>query len=178
MNKKGGEKLFSMWWFFVLAIVGAGIAVAVLIFYSADVDVRQAEAEILSDNILECLVERGILVDEFLDGDFDVFEFCNLNADNFKEGSNFYFYLNISDSFGKEVGNSIFGGNVAFRKDCNIGKGVEAKYFPKCVFNNGTVLAYEKNDLIKVNFEMIVASNQEGEILVIDKGSFYSEVSK
>ena len=58
-NKKGGEKLLSIWWFIVLTLVTAGLVLAVLIFYSAEYDVRLKEADSLHDKIYDCLVDKN-----------------------------------------------------------------------------------------------------------------------
>ena len=41
MNKKGGEKLLSIWWFFVLMLIGGGIFIGVLIYYSVDININE-----------------------------------------------------------------------------------------------------------------------------------------
>jgi len=58
-DKTGGEKLLSIWWLFTIAMVGAGIVFGVSMFYSAEIDVRNVEAEILSNKILDCFFVAG-----------------------------------------------------------------------------------------------------------------------
>ncbi len=92
-NKNGEEKFLSIWWFFVLAIVGVGIAAGVYIFYSSDIDIRTAEAETLSTRISDCIVKQGVITSDVLKSDFDIYEKCDLNKNLFKE--TFYFNVTI-----------------------------------------------------------------------------------
>ena len=69
LKDKKGEKLLSIWWFFVIAVVATGITVGVLIYYSASIDMREAEAELLSEKIFDCVVEEGFVVEEIFEED-------------------------------------------------------------------------------------------------------------
>lgn len=60
-NKIGDERILSLYWFIVFIIVAIAIVSAVLIFYSHPVDVRGAEASILTDKVIDCLVDNGNL---------------------------------------------------------------------------------------------------------------------
>jgi len=137
-NKKGGEKVFSIWWFFVLVIVGGGIVAGVIIFYSSDVDIREVEAGILSDKITDCIVEQRVLTDVSLEEGFNILEECDFSEDVFSRGSKFYFNISFLDENGNNFRRDILEGDFSYAKDCNIQEGeegekVEAKHFPKCV---------------------------------------------
>ena len=94
LNKKGvGEGLISIWWFFVLAIVGIVVSAAVVAYHSVDIDVREIEAENLYERILNCVAKQSFLLDEALEEDFNIFEECRLNEEIFGEGSVFYFNI-------------------------------------------------------------------------------------
>ena len=69
----------------IYIIVTIGIVSGVLLVYGAGLDVRKAEAGILSNKVADCLVEKGKLVDEVWESDFNLLEFCNLDLrDNTK----------------------------------------------------------------------------------------------
>ena len=74
-DKKAGERLSFFYWIVIFIIVSIAIASAVIVFYSASFDVRGIEAEILSDKIIECMVDNGEL--QGVEGDLQ--EKCNLN---------------------------------------------------------------------------------------------------
>ncbi|MEJ2497249.1 MAG: hypothetical protein P8Y43_07230 [Sulfurovaceae bacterium] len=61
MNKKGTDKLLSMYWFLILFLVAGGIFAMVTVFYSSPYDVREIEAEILADKTLDCISYTGKL---------------------------------------------------------------------------------------------------------------------
>jgi|TARA_B100001964_G_scaffold242020_1_gene315772 hypothetical protein len=103
LNKKGAEKLFSIWWFFVLAIVGGGITIGVLMHYSADIDVRYLESDILHDKINDCLVNQGFLINGLITKTVDIFNKCNLEKSLFEEEGDFYFKIEISDKDNKQI---------------------------------------------------------------------------
>ena len=166
LNKKG-EKLLSIWWFFVIAVAATGITVGVLVYYSASIDMREAEAELLSEKIFDCVIEDGFLVGDILEEDFDVFENCILKEEVFGEGSSFYFHIKIFDESGDLIREAIKGGVSSFEKDCGIqeedeeGKKVKAKYYPKCVSKEEEIWYY-KNGIKKGELEILAASNQLG----------------
>lgn len=178
LNKKGGEKLLSVWWFFVLAIVGVGVSAGVLIYHSADVDIREIEAEILYEKILNCITEQGFLIEEALKEDFNVsdfFEECELNEEIFEEESIFYFNIQILDE-SENLIKEIRGGDFSFEKDCKIqeedeeGKKIEAKYYPRCVREKETILYYEDNEIKEATLEILTASNQVGRKISLMEG--------
>jgi len=139
-NCKGGEKLLSIWWFFVLAIVGVGVSASVLIYHSAEADVREIETNILYERIINCVAEQGFLIEGLIGEDFDIFNKCQLNKE-IKEG------------------------DFSFEKDCEIQEGeegVSAKYYPKCIRKKEIILYYVDNKIEEVELEILTASNQVG----------------
>ncbi len=164
LNKKGGEKLLSIWWIFALAVIGAGVVLSVLAYHSVGIDIREVEANIIYEKIVSCVIKQGFLIDELTEKDFDVFEKCQLNKEIFGEGSDFYFNIQIfneTDYLMKEVE----GGDFSFEKDCEIQEGEEgvtAKYYPKCVREREVALYYKDNKIEEVTLEILAASNQAG----------------
>ncbi len=59
-NKKGGERVLSLYWFLILGIVAIVVVSGVFIFYSAQTDVREVETNILADKIIQCFVNNGV----------------------------------------------------------------------------------------------------------------------
>ena len=59
INKKAGERVLSIYLFIIYIIVAVGIVSGVLLFFSSSLDIRKAEAEILGDKVIDCLVEQG-----------------------------------------------------------------------------------------------------------------------
>ena len=91
-NKKGGEKLLSVWWIFVLVVIGGAIIIGVLIYYNADINIKEFEADVLAERIVRCLVNNGYLSQDFLEKEFNIFEECSLKKEIFENPSNFYLY--------------------------------------------------------------------------------------
>jgi len=152
MNKKG-DKLLSFWWLFVLMIVGGGVVIGVGLFYSAEVDVRDVEAEILNDKILDCIIEEGFLVEGF-SNDFDIFEKCKISSKVFSENG-FYFKILFEGEETFEIKKG-----TSFETECEAVEDneVKAKYFPECVKRIRSVVYLDK----KGELEVLTASNQVG----------------
>lgn len=165
-NKKGVEVL-SFFWFAVLVGVGTGISVGVLFFYSADVDVRKTEANYLYFKISDCLVQNGLLLDEVLDENFNIFEKCSLDSYTFS-GENFYFYIQFFNESDLKLRNSLTSESGKIRKECEIvlnDEKIEAKYYPKCFDNKGgkiNFFYFEKGEIKKGYMKILTASNNNG----------------
>jgi len=166
-DKRGGEKLLSVWWFFVLVIVGVGIVVAVMIFYSAHEDTRNLEAELLYSKIVNCVVENGFLINGISNPDFDLLKRCNLNEKVFDDEELFYINIGIFDEQGNKLRENILEGNKDFFKECEFqekdekGSVIKAKHYSKCFRRSFNVL-YEDGDIKKAKLEILTASNNLG----------------
>lgn len=162
-NKKGGEKLLSIWWFLILIIVGAGIALSVTMFYSTDVDVRKIESEILYEKVFGCIVKQNFLISELFEKEteFDIFDECELNKIVFKEEENFYFRIRFLDDKGDKLREDIKAGQFSFEKDCDLKENTKAENYPECTEKAEMVFYYD-NEIKKVNLSILTASNQEG----------------
>lgn len=95
-NKKGGEKYLSVWWFFILAIIGVGIVAGIYIFYYADIDVKEIEADILANRMIGCLVEAGSIKSELLSE--EIFDACYLNKEAIEKSGKYYLEIKVYDA--------------------------------------------------------------------------------
>lgn len=158
---KKGEKLMSLFWIFMLIIVGGGVSVSTITVYGAEIDVRNIEAEILNDRILDCIVEDGFLVEGF-DENFDVFGGCKINSEAIED--NFYFRIIFT---GEKTFEIVRG--TSFETECGLTEYnvIEVKYFPKCVKRVRNVV-YVDGGIKEGSLEVLTASNQVGGRNVID----------
>ncbi len=174
MNKKGQENILSAWWFFCLAFVAAGIVIGVLIFYSAEMDIRELEADVLANKIADCLANEGYLADL---ENFNVYD-CGLEEEIFENG-NFYFNISFVDSqTGKKIQDKedIIGGRISMDKECKIkmDEEIKAKHFPGCVEKQVFVLeeTIDDNNNVQINklkIKILAASNNFGESIALEK---------
>lgn len=167
-NKRGGEKVLSIWWFFVIAIIGAAIVGGVLIFYGQEINTKGAEAESLSSKITNCLIDNGKITDNYFTSGFDIYSQCGLAKDLFGKGSNFFFRVRVLDENGKIIsgnGAEIIGGDTSFEGDCAIIETGEVKavHYPMCS-RKVTGFDYVASDgsLKKYSIIVIAGSNQQG----------------
>lgn len=159
-DKKAGEKLLSAWWFVIIIIVGGGVAVSVIMYYSADVDIKEVEAEILYEKIVECTIQQGVLIEEIFEKDFDIFKKCGLSKKVF-ESKDFSFKISVLDDSEKLIREEIIKGDISFEKDCEIKEKIKAESYLKCVKRTENIL-YHGDGIKKGVLEVLTASNQIG----------------
>jgi len=136
MNKKGTDKILSIYWFAILVIVAGGIFGMVYNFYGSSYDVRGIESEILSEKIADCISTKGTIDADFLDKDkFDpqneelFAQKCsfNFNVEDIYEDEAQYFYdvefFTLDDTNNPQIYFS--GGNLNWKNDCFLKKGDE-----------------------------------------------------
>ncbi len=130
-NKRGSDKMISIYWFVILGLVAAGIFAMVYLFYSAPYDVREIEASILTNKVADCISNKGILNQDLFAGegnfsnDFDFISECNLIFDTEEkdwEGKTQYFF-EVSFFGVDDLGNPLFSkaeGNINWKEGCYI----------------------------------------------------------
>lgn len=64
-NKRGTDKMLSIYWFVILTIVAGGIFAMVYIFYGSPYDVRGVESEIFAERIADCISRQGVIDSSF-----------------------------------------------------------------------------------------------------------------
>ena len=154
-NKIGGEKLLSIWWILTLVMVALVIAWGVASFYSAEVDVKKIEAEILANRISDCFFEQGLLIDNLLKNDFDIFYECKLNREVIE--SSFYFKISVLDEQDKKIREDI---EVGFLEGVCTTKDAEG-----CIKKVRGVVYEQNNKIKKGRLEILATSNQVGNSL-------------
>ena len=58
-NKKGSDKVLSIYWFVILFIISTGIFAMVYVYYHSPFNVLGAEGEIMANKIAECVSQQG-----------------------------------------------------------------------------------------------------------------------
>lgn len=92
-DKDADEKYLSPWMFLVWAIIGLFIIGGVIIFYSAQGDVRTSEANILTSRVLDCIGEKFNYT-ELTNENFDIYEKCSFDKEILENSG--FFYINIT----------------------------------------------------------------------------------
>ena len=70
MDKKGTDKIISVYWFAILFIVAAAIVYMVYVFYGGAYDIRDAEANIMMNRIADCITAGNELDYNINNGNF------------------------------------------------------------------------------------------------------------
>jgi len=115
MNRRGTDKIISVYWFAILFIVAAAVVYMVVVFYGTPYDVREAEASAMINQIADCITENNVLN-------------ANVNNDNFLEechinlGKEERYYVEVRDL-------GVAKGNVNLNDFCD----KEGNKLPKCV---------------------------------------------
>ena len=67
MKRKGSEKIISFWNILIWIVVAVGFIIAVVIFNSQKTDVRDLEANLLSERIYDCVIFGDQINNRFVD---------------------------------------------------------------------------------------------------------------
>jgi len=131
-DKKGTDKIISVYWFAILFIVAGAIIYIVASFYGEPYDVREIEANILINKVADCIANKGYLNAEKTD-----LENCdlNFNVENFKNWNNDQYFLEVNyyefDTTNKFL-DTISEGNINLKENCD----KKEKNFPVCITRN------------------------------------------
>ena len=130
-NKKADGKIISVYWFVVLVIVAGGIVLMVNLYYNSPYDVREIEADLLSEKVANCIYfsrelnselisGKGVFKEEFKD---HFAEKCSLNleATGQWEKTQYYIEVKLYDYLNeKDVLFEMSEGNVNVKSDCDL----------------------------------------------------------
>lgn len=165
MNKRGADKILSMYWFAILIIVAGGVFAMVYNFYSSPYDVRETEADMLTNKGADCISQNGKIDSEFFyEGSFNenisniFLEKCSFNFEteteyNWDEVPQYFFEVEfyIVDDLENPFF-SFYEGNLNYKNDCFITdkKGEEYEKLAKCIERRFYSLGNDEQYLIKI----------------------------
>ena len=141
MDKRGTDKILSIYWFAILVIVAGGVAGMVYFFYDSPYDIREIEANLMIDRIADCLSSQGRINSEIIqNGNFDsnfkenFLENCHLTLDsNWDEGQ---YYLEVDFYNFENPENSVYNikkGNSKWLSSCVLQEEKEHEKLAKCI---------------------------------------------
>lgn len=82
MNRRGTDKILSVYWFSILFIVAVSVVYMAIIFYGKPYDVRNIEVNLLINKVVDCMVDNG----KYAGGDLGSCP-INFNVEGFKDWS-------------------------------------------------------------------------------------------
>jgi hypothetical protein len=147
MNNRGTDKILSIYWFVILALVAGGIFAMVFIFYGAPYDVRGIESEIFAEKIADCISREGTIDSEFfVDGAFNTkinetfMDKCSLTfkvEEGYGDANEIQYFYEIEFYAVENIENptySFYEGNNNWKADCFVKKenGKEYNNLAKC----------------------------------------------
>jgi len=167
LNKRG-DKMLSVYWFAILIIAAGAVFAMVYIFYNSPYDIREIEAELLINQIADCVSYAGrFRTDLVYEGKFsedfknNILKECHLNFKSSEwESEQYYIELNFYKV--EELSNPPFKmsmGNSNWKAYCAIQEDKEEKKLAKCMEKSFYSLDYADNQYIV----KILASVGKGE---------------
>lgn len=152
-KNKRGDKIISVYWFAILFIVAAAIVYMVLTFYGKPYDVREAEANVLIDQVADCFVEGGYLKGDFSNYQQDFSEKCNLNFDvedvyDWKEKKQYYLEINLYDMTEDDSISEIILGDGNLKDYCALQENKKQEKLPFCLEKKFYTLDRNNNQFI------------------------------
>lgn len=120
-NKRGADKILTIYWFVIIFIVAGAVVYMAYSFYGTPFDARVIEGRALSDQIANCLTNNGYLNSQIFSSDFqnNFLADCHINFStedfsNWKTIPQFYtevevykFSTNSAPQYYGESGNSV-----------------------------------------------------------------------
>lgn len=158
-NRQGEEKILAVYWFVILVLVAGGIVAMTMAFYNHPYDVRELEAEIMINNIADCLSQRGEINPEVFNQtsfseDFknNFLSKCHLNFKaEVNEQEQYYSEINFYKAV--DLSSPVFevtGGNKNLIASCQIQNTKEYKREATCMEKTFFSLNGEELYLIKI----------------------------
>ena len=135
MNKRGTDKVLSLYWFAILIIVAGGVFAMVYVYYGAPYDIREVEADILMDRVADCLSDGGEINKEvFNEGDFDddFLGKCHLNFRTEFDDEEYYLKVDVYDFENKDDVKSVDKGAREFAAGCDVQTDKDYNRLVKC----------------------------------------------
>lgn len=162
MNKRGADKLITVYWFMILVIIAGGVVLMANAFYSTPYDVRDVEAKILAEKVSNCvypggqfsplLNSNGVFREEFKDNFMDR---CDLNFQSTTEFEEIEYYVEIgmyTDIAREKPAFSLEAGNPNWVSDCSVD--VQNDKLAKCYENS----FWAKDPLGKIYYVKVLSA--------------------
>ena len=138
-NKKGADKILSVYWFAILVLVAGGIVAMVTTFYGYPYDVREVETNLLTDKVANCISSQGVLNSDLIserkfkeDFEENFLETCKINFDSENEEGQYFVEISFYNLTNLDEPLFEFSeGNSNYKEDCEIEEVYER--FAKCV---------------------------------------------
>jgi hypothetical protein len=156
MDKRGEERLLSIWMFGIWGVIAIMIVAGVFVFYQVNSDLRNFQAKSLNNKVSSCFVENSVLKDSFFSGDVSS---CGFNEGLFND-KKYYFRATLYDEDLNKVDEVVLGNNV-FEVNCEL----PGENFPRC-YESKFGVGYVADENVGEGFlEIISGSNNRGEKL-------------
>jgi len=170
MNKKGGSKIITMYWFVIILIVAGGIFAMVYSFYNYPYDVRELEGEIMINSIADCLSTGGEMNEKlFEEGEFsevfktNVLEECHLNLEveeSLEIDPQYYFKVDFYNASNLNIPLfDISEGDKNMIADCNIQEEKEYLRTARCVEDD--FFSFNEKDLYLIKIIVAVKKTEK-----------------
>ncbi|MCL5018224.1 MAG: hypothetical protein M1416_00445 [Candidatus Pacearchaeota archaeon] len=138
---KRGDKVVSIYWFAILIIVAGGIFAMVYIFYGSPYDIREIEANLLINQIADCISYAGKMNGNLIsNGEFraeqNFLEGCHLNFNSSDEWEEEQYYTEVNFYTINNLDSAVFNlkkGNNKWLLSCELQENKEEERVAQCV---------------------------------------------
>lgn len=141
LKNKRGDKILSVYWFAILLLVAGGLFAMVYVYYSSPYDIREIEANLLMNQVADCVsyagkLKEGLVSEGKFSEDFknNILRECNLNFKTTENEEQYYIELNFYKV--EDLAKSPFlmsAGNSKWKSQCRIQRDKEEEKLPKCI---------------------------------------------
>ena len=162
------EKIISVYWFAILFLVAGGVYMMVASFYGKPYDIREVEANILSEKVADCISYAGVVNPKIYDinkgfnfsFEQNFLKECNLNfnVENDWSRTQYFILVEFFDINEKPVFN-FSAGNFNLKANCEVQKEKSYKKLGYCLKKKFYSTSGDKQFLIKIT--SVVAKNEK-----------------
>lgn len=160
-GRKATDKVLSIYWFFILFISAAAVVYMVSTFYGHPYDVRELEANVLANNLADCISQEGKLNSGlFSNGGFNedfktnFLQNCRINFETEEQWKGELQYSLKIDFFRvSDTNNPVFeiqGGNLNLFSSCELQKDEVYEKLARCVERRFYSVGEGEQYLIKI----------------------------
>ena len=150
LDKRGTDKIISVYWFAILFIAAAAVSYMVISFYGKPYDIRELEAHALTNKAADCISQNGYLREDIFSENFksNLIEMCDFNFDTEAtfEGSQYYLGVDVYKNNAAVLSTSQ--GNKNLVSSCGIEKEIERERLATCIEREFYSLNSEKEILL------------------------------
>ncbi len=160
-GKIAEERILFSFMVAVWFLIGLGVMLGIYISYGDEADVKQLQAEIISDKIADCFINNSLIIGQLSkenEEKFDFYETCNFNKEIIS-GNKFYSEIKFNYANEGKIGDEYRKPLIIGNPDAKIQCSLTGTHYFRCAEKKYYALTPD-NKLVLI--DIFAGSNNEG----------------